>query len=165
MGATNIYAKLAGDEGLDEGGDAVANQMYDIVVPYSKLAADGAAATATTDQFLFNNQTGGSLLVVGGSMTTIGAGITADNTNYASIALKKDDGIGGASVVALSINTQITDSGNFTSLVSKAFTTKSATPANLVIAPGANVYFAITKPGSGVVVPISGYTFRFRKIG
>lgn len=165
MGASNVFGKFAGDQCLDEGGEVTAGQMFDEIEPYFKAAADGAAATATTDQYVFTNRTGGSILLLTPSIVTLGAGITADNTNFATLQIKRDDGLGGASVIAWSITTAITDSGNFTASIPKLFTLRSATATNVVVAANANVFIAITKSGAGVVVPISGITIPYRKIG
>src|SRR6187399_1265538 len=162
MGATNVFAKFAGDQCLDEGGEVTAGQFLDDCESYFKAAADGMASTATTDQWVFTNRTGGSILLLAPSIVTLGAGLTADNTNFATVQVKRDDGIGGASVVAWSITTAITDSGNFTASVPKAFTLRSATATNVVVPANGNVFIAITKSGSGVVVPISGITICYR---
>lgn len=161
MGATNVLGKFAGDQCLDEGGDATATQMFDETETYFKTAADGAAATATTDQWMWTNNTGGVCSVIS-AIFWPSASVTADNTNFATLQIKVDNGIGGASAVALSMTTAITDSGNLTALATKALTLR--TGANATIAAGATVYFAITKSGAGVVIPISAVTVRIRKV-
>jgi len=165
MGATNVFAKFAGDQCLDEGGETTAGQFLDDMEAYFKSAADGMAGTATTDQWVFTNRTGGSIMLLTPTIVTLGAGLTADNTNFATIQVKRDDAIGGASVVAWSITTAITDSGNLTASVPKLFTLRSATATNVVVPANGNVFIAITKSGAGVVVPISGITIPFRKVG
>lgn len=165
MGATNVFAKFAGDQCLDEGGEVTAGQFLDDMEGYFKAAADGAAATATTDQWVFTNRTGGSIMLLTPSVVTLGAGLTADNTNFATIQVKRDDAIGGASVVAWSITTAITDSGNFTASIPKLFTLRSATALNVIVPANGNVFIAITKTAAGVVVPISGIEIPYRKIG
>lgn len=159
MGATNVLAKFAGDQCLDEGADATASQLFDETETYFKAAADGAAATATTDQWMWTNNSGGACVLIGAKLW-VSAGVTADNANYATIQIKIDNGLGGASAVAYSMNTQITDSGNLTALATKDLTTKGASQ---LIPAGASVYFAITKTGTGVVIPISAVTARIRK--
>ncbi len=170
MGASNVFSKFAGNQCLDEGAttalaEIVAGQFLDDSEGYFKSAADAMASTATADQWAFTNRTGGSIMLLQPSIVTLGAGLTADNTNYATIQVKRDDGIGGASVVAWSIGTQITDSGNFTASVPKLFTLRSATALNVIVPANGNVFIAILKPGSGVVVPISGIQIPFRKVG
>lgn len=159
MGATNVISKFAGDQCLDEGTDATATQLFDETETYFKAAADGAAATATTDQWMWTNNTGGACTLIS-AMFWPSASVTADNTNFATLQIKVDNGIGGASAVALSLTTAITDSGNLTALATKLFSTKGASQS---IPAGATVYFAITKSGAGVVIPISAVTVRVRK--
>ena len=165
MGASNVFGKFAGDECLDEGAEATAGQFYDKFSPYFKAAADAMATTATADQWVFTNRTGGSIMLLTPSLVTLGAGLTADNTNFATIQVKRDDAIGGASVVAWSITTAITDSGNFTASIPKLFTLRSATALNVIVPANGNVFIAITKASSGVVVPISGITIPYRMVG
>lgn len=160
MGATNVLAKFAGDECLDEGGETTAFQILDETETFFKAAADGAAATATTDQWMWTNNTGGAVSLISG-LFWVSAGVTADNTNFATIQVKTDNGVGGASAVALSMTTAITDSGNLTALASKALTLRNG--ANATVVAGGSVYFAITKSGAGVVIPISAMTVRVRK--
>jgi len=159
MGATNVISKFAGDQCLDEGVDATATQLFDETETYFKAAADGAAATATTDQWIWSNNSGGACVLIG-ALLWPSAGVTADNTNFATLQIKVDNGIGGASAVAYSMTTAITDSGNLTALATKQFTTKGASQ---LIPACATVYFAITKSGAGVVIPISAVTVRIRK--
>lgn len=165
MGASNVFGKFAGDECLDEGAETTAGQFYDKLVSFFKATADAMAADATADQWVFTNRTGGSILLLTPSVVTLGAGLTANNSNFATIQVKRDDAIGGASVVAWSITTAITDSGNFTASIPKLMTLRSATATNVVVPANGNVFIAITKGGTGVVVPISGITIPYRMVG
>lgn len=139
----------------------VVRQAFDFWVDFDKTAADGAAATTTADTYIWTNPFDFNVVVADARMITLGAGLTADNTNFATVSIKTDNGAGGATAVALSITTAITDSGNFTSNVSKRFTAK--TGANAILAPGANLFFNIAKAAAGVVVPISSYSIRLQK--
>ena len=163
MGLNNILAKYAGDQCLDEGGDLAANQLFDFTPPpFNKTAADGAAATATADTLFWTNPFDCNVVLISARLTTIGAGIVQDAANIATIQLKTDNGAGGATAVGLAVSSLTGDGGTFVSNISKAFTTR--TPANCVLVPGANLFFAITKGGTGVIVPISMVTFRVRKV-
>jgi hypothetical protein len=139
----------------------VVHQAFDIWVDFDKAAADGAAGTATADTFIWTNPYDFNLVVADARMITLGAGLTADNANFATVSIKTDNGAGGATATALSLTTAITDTGNFTSNVSKRFTLK--TGANVILAPGANLFFNIAKSGTGVVVPISSFIVRLQK--
>lgn len=139
----------------------ITHQAFDFTVPFGKTAADGAAGTATADTIIWTNPYDFNVVVVAGRLVTLGAGLTADNTNFATISLKTDNGAGGATAVALSTTTAITDLGTLVSNVSKAFTLW--TGANSVLVPGANLFINIAKSGGGVVVPISAYQIRLQK--
>ncbi len=142
-------------------GAGVVHQAFDFWVDFDKTAADGTAATTTADTFIWTNPFDFNIVLVAARAITLGAGLTADNTNFATITLKTDNGAGGATAIALTITTTVTDSGTFSSNQSKSFT--AWTGANSVVVPGGNVWFNIAKSGTGVVVPISSYFLRFQK--
>jgi hypothetical protein len=139
----------------------IVHQAFDIVVQFSKTAADGAAATNTADTVIFTNPFDFNLVVADARIVTLGAGVTADNTNFATLTIKTDNGAGGATAIALTAATTVTDLGTLASNVSKRFTAK--TGANVIVAAGANVFLNITKSGAGVVVPISNIIVRLQK--
>jgi len=139
----------------------VVHQAFDLTIPFAKAAADGAAGTATADTLFWTNPFDFPVLVVAGRITPIGAGVTADNTNFATITIKTNDGAGGATGIALTANTTITDLGNLTSNQSKSFTL--LTPANQIVPAGGGLWFNIAKSGTGVVIPISNYTIRLQR--
>lgn len=151
---------LGGTFGKDR--DPAINQAFDLWVDFDKTAADGMASTATADTFIWSNPFDFPLFVVSGTMITLGAGLTVDNTNFATVTVKTDNGAGGATATALTINTTVTElATSFTSNIRKAFTTLTA--ANQAVASGANLFFNIAKTGTGVVVPISAYQIRLRR--
>lgn len=163
---------LAGTDGIgrdtpflvgnpNTGNVPVTHQAFDLWVDFDKTAADGAAATPTADTFIWTNPYDFSLLVTAGRMIGIGAGVTADNTNFATISIKTDNGAGGATAIALSAATTITDLGTLVSNQSKLFTL--LTPANQILVPGGNLWFNIAKAAAGVVVPISSYFIRLQR--
>lgn len=137
------------------------HQAFDFWVDFDKTAADGAAGTTTADTYIWTNPFDFNIVVADARMITLGAGLTADPANFATVTLKTDNGAGGATAVALTITTTVADSGNFTSNVSKRFTAK--TGANVIVVPGGNLWFNIAKSGTGVVVPISSYILRLQK--
>lgn len=163
MGITNVLSKYAGDQCLDEGADATANQLFDITpFVFNKTAADGAAATTTADTLFWTNPYDCNVVLISARFVTIGAGIVGDAANIATIQLKTDNGAGGATAVGLAVSTLTTDGGTFVSNIGKGFTTR--TPASCILVPGANLFFAITKGGTGVIVPISLVAPRLRKV-
>jgi hypothetical protein len=141
--------------------EPVVNQAFDFFIQYQKTAADGAAATATADTLIWTNPYDFTVYLQSARIIGVGAGITADNTNFATITLKTDNGAGGATAIGLTAATTVTDLGTLVSNQSKTFNT--VTGANIAVVAGANVWFNIAKSGTGVVVPISNYIIRFRR--
>lgn len=139
----------------------VVHQAFDLWVDFDKAAVDGAAATPTADTFIWTNPYDFNLLVTAGRIIGLGAGIVADATNFATISIKTDNGVGGATAIALSAATTIADLGTLTSNQSKLFTL--LTPANQILVPGGNLWFNIAKAAAGVVVPISSYFVRLQR--
>lgn len=121
---------------------------------WDKAAADGAAATATTEH---------SIMRASADMTLVGvryvpdAALTADNTNYATITIKRRDAAGGNATTLASVTTQITGSGNWTQWV--AINLPVVVSA---IAAGQIVTVSIAKAGSGVVVPAGQLVFEYK---
>lgn len=139
----------------------VVNQLGDVFATFQKTAADGAATTATADTLFYSNPYDFPLYVVSGKVTATGAGITADNTNFATITIKTNDGIGGATAIALTVATTLTDSGTFSQNQPKSFT--AVTAANIAVPPNGGLWLNIAKAASGVTVPVSFFTVRLQK--
>jgi hypothetical protein len=139
----------------------VVHQFSDLFAAFIKAAADGAAATPTADTLFYSNPYDFTMYVVSAKFTPTGAGITADNVNFATLAVKTNDGAGGATATAASITTAITDSGNFTQNQSKSFTL--ITGANIAVPPGGGLWLNIAKAAAGVVVPAGFFTVRLQR--
>lgn len=139
----------------------VVHQAFDFWVDFDKTAADGAAATPTADTFIWTNPFDFNIVLVAGRLIGLGAGISGDAANIATVNLKTDNGAGGATAIALAWSSLTTDGGTLLSNQSKPFT--AWTGANATIVPGGNLWFNITKGGTGVVVPISSYFLRLQK--
>lgn len=91
-----------------------------------------------------------------------GGALTADNTNNAVLTLAKADGAGGSATTVATLTTNVA-SGNWVADTFKSFTL-SATPANLLVNDGQILTLKKTVGGTGVVVPISFFTIRYRKV-
>jgi len=152
---------MVGAQASPYGGGPTVAQLVDFHERFDKLAADGMASTATADTLLWTNPYDFTVYMVSARLTCTGAGITADNTNFATIALKSNDGVGGATATGLSITTAITDSGNISQNQSKSFTL--LTSAGAAIPAGGGLWLNIAKSGAGVVVPVSIINVRFRR--
>jgi hypothetical protein len=157
--AGDIQDRLAGTIALDEGGQDGVYKLFDFVVPYAKTAADGMASTATTDTLFWSNPFDFSVKVASATLIQT-TGVTASDTNYATVQIKTDNGAGGATAVAAAISTTTTDSGNITANIKKNLT---VTAANATVVSGGNLYFAITKTGAGVVVNAGFVHVRVRR--
>jgi hypothetical protein len=142
-------------------GVATIDQALSVATAPFVKAADGAAATATADTLFWTNPFGFPVYVEAGSFVGTGAGITADNTNFATLIIKTNDGIGGATAIALSMATTITDAGTFTQNQPKSFTGR--TLANVTVPANGGLWLQITKSGTGVVVPAGYFTVRVLK--
>jgi hypothetical protein len=157
----DVQTKLVGTTAQDLGGQATIDALFATEVVFDKAAADGAAGTATSNTKVWTNPytTPRKILraVIQGT-----SGLTADNTNYATVQLLTDDGAGGAPAVAASVITQVSAQGSWTANVSVAFANFVA--AQLAVPAGGNIWMSITKAGSGVVVPISKITIILAKL-
>ncbi len=161
--ATNLgNAKKALSSSVTQlGGLPTIDQALDFQVQYLKAAADGAASTATADTLIWVNPFDFPVYVVSAYAATAST-LTADNTNFATLTLKTSDALAaGATAVALTMTTAITDSGNWAANVPEPYT--SRTIANVAIPAGGGLWFNIAKSGTGVVVPISQYVVRLSK--
>lgn len=118
-------------------------------------ASAGATATYWAVKCPFNVQIIDVTICPGGSLT-------ADNTNNAVLTLGKSDGAGGAITTVASITTNVA-SGNWVADTYKSMTL-SATFANTLVNDGQLITLKKTVGGTGVVVPISFITIRYRKV-
>lgn len=143
------------------GGLTTIDQGLAVDVQYNKTAADGMASTTTSDTLFWVNPYSFPVYVAAGYAVGLGTGITGDNTDYVTITIKTNDGAGGSTAVALTLTSQLTDGGSWTSNQSKAFTT--LTKANTAVPAGGGLWFNIAKGGAGKVVPISTYCIRLLK--
>lgn len=113
---------------------------------YMKIAADGAANTATSETaFARVGRTG---TIVGAWYVPSGA-LATDETDYATLTLAKRDGAGGGSSTVAAKATNAAGSGSWTAFIPVSLGTLS----NASVAAGNVLTFAISKAGSGKAVP------------
>lgn len=158
---SDVKAKLGGTVALDEGGEQTLHDMTDVLLFFSKPAADSMAAdtTSATAAPCFNGYDF-SLRVVGVTLFSASA-LTAHADNYATITVLKDDAANGTPAAFATLDTDSDSGGSWVADTSKTMT---ITAANAVLAPGAKIHYAIAKAGSGVVVPITHFAVRCRRI-
>lgn len=165
---SNLSAKatLGGSLFEGHGGEATVNNLTDFFIEFAKAADDGMASTATSDTKFWTNPYDFDVQLVSFKYSANGGGITADDTNYATIQIKSDDAANSAPAVALDMKTQLVASGGTGNIAEDvAASSTGRTPANTTLKPGANAWFAIAKSGSGVVVRAGRVTVRVRRIG
>jgi hypothetical protein len=114
---------------------------------WDKTAADGAAATATTEHTFMRAPSAVQIVAV---RYIPDAALTADASNNATITIKRRNADGTNAVTVAAVTTSVAGSGSWTQWVAVALT---LTAANTSMAPGQFLTIAITKAGTGVVVP------------
>lgn len=164
MTDTNLTAlkkRIGGDIALDIGGTDAVDQLSDIAVSWTKAADDSLAADATANTKVWTNPFDFPLEVMGLKYSA-GGTITAHDTNYATLSAKTDNAAAGSPVAALDMATKITaGTGDIAAEISKAHTTRTA--ANCTVPVGGNLFVAIAKAGTGVVVRAGVVTVRLKR--
>jgi hypothetical protein len=139
--------------------------LIDDLVVLDKAAADAMAADATADAKVWSNGFDFPLQVVGLTFNPTSGGVTANDTNFAQINVKTDDGAGGAAALAMRLETKLSASGgtgNLTANIGVSTAVKQSGGA--VIPVGGSLFFGITKQGAGVIVPSGKTVIRLRRI-
>lgn len=152
----DMQLKLAGHTGLDEGGFAQVQLLFSIVERFTKAAADGAAGTTTANTKVFANPFAFPLRIVRATYNPTGGGLTANDTNFATLNILTDDGAGGAPAAAKVMNTTLTGtaaSGNWTQNVNVVWPASGDVAAQLTVPVGGVIWFSIGKTAGGVAVP------------
>lgn len=174
MSLTDLQAAMISLQGYFEavcsgqpGALDVAQSMLENDLEYVKIANDGAAATATAE-FVMGTVARRAQLVSVAFVPNDATGLTASDTNYASLIVQSRDGLGGAAKVLATVKTQTSPTGgtgNWTqwnSIAVPAAAVQPFDPTNFVIPAGGLLTFQITKTGTGVVVPVGTFTARIR---
>lgn len=153
----DIKKSLGGVQALQRGETLSVDELLAIEIMFDKAAADGAAGTATTDTIVWMNPFSYPVYLVSAEAVGVGAGITSDPTNFATLTFRTRDGVGGTSAAALTLATD-TAGGSWTANQRKAIT--ALTRANAAVPVGGQITFSIAKAGTGVVVPVSKYIIK-----
>ena len=135
---------------------ALADSMLQQELSYSRSQpVDAAASTAGTRTF--DQSTSFPMVVKAFKIITSG-NVTADDTNYATVALVYNDGAGGSDTTIASKTTKITGgTGNLTAGIAYSF---AITAANARIPAGSQVQVKVTKAGTGVSLPVSTFELK-----
>ena len=114
-----------------------------------KTAADGSASTATSEVPLGMARRASKVVA---AYFIPASTLTADDSNYATLTISKRAAGGGSKTTVASVSTTITGgSGNFVAWVPVPLTVVAADASVTALS---QLSFEITKPGTGVVVPI-----------
>ena len=163
MTIPSAKAALGGGTLLAQGGEDIVDDLTDIVVTYTKGTADSMAADATAATLFWVNPFDFALRVVSAKYVSASA-VTGHADNYAVISVRTDDGANSTPAIAASWTTTLAAPGTGTTATDVA-EEAVITDANVAIPAGGCLHFGITKEGDGVVVPVSYYTIRLRKVG
>lgn len=127
---------------------AVIQQVHSYFLTITdKSADDGMASTTTSETYT------GVVVPYASRIKNIWyvaktGGITADNTNYATVTINKRDSAAANQLAVATLTTTITSSGNITQGAPKALVT---TKANIDVTALSTFTFSIAKSGSGVI--------------
>ena len=128
-------------------GDMLDNMLRDVDITFDKDLDAAATQVARFGIKLTKATTVDTFEIIPG------AALTAHASNYATIALKYDDGAGGSETTIATVDTTSGGSGTWAEGV--AIPVTIATPVE--VAAGSYLILAITKAASGVVVPASSF--------
>lgn len=113
-----------------------------------KTAADGSASTTTSEVPLGMARRQSKVLA---AYFIPASTLTADDTNYATLTISKRAAGGGSKTTVASASTTTTGTGNFVAWVPVPLTVVTA---DATVTALSQLSFEISKPGTGVVVPI-----------
>ncbi len=115
---------------------------------WTKSAVDAAAATATPESIFFVARGKGTVTAI---RFVPNALLTADNTNFATVTVRRRNADGSGAVTVASYVTNVAG-GSLVAFTPKALTL-SGTAANLAYTAGQMLTVEITKAAAGVAVP------------
>lgn len=119
-----------------------------VVFDHLKTAADGSASTATSEVPIGMARRASKVIA---AYFIPASTLTADDTNYATLTISKRAAGGGSKTTVASVSTTTTGSGNFVAWVPVPLTVVAADASVTALS---QLSFEISKPGTGVVVPI-----------
>ncbi len=166
MSRSTFMASLMGSIGAQHGTEDELLGVWDICgESIAKAAADGMASDTTALTKVWCNPYPFSLYLTN-AIITPAAGLTAHDSNNASILLLTDnaaDSVPATAATWLTATTGAGGTGNWATDI--GVRPSSYTAANRILPAGGNLFWQINKGGSGVVVPIMRIVPVFRKLG
>lgn len=147
----DIQAKIAGTMGLDEGGDVAVANLFAYHERFTHASSENATTNVANTK-VFANPFPYPMRLLGAKYNPTAAGLTADNTNFATINILTDDGLGGTPAIGLTavatLNTSVTGAtGNWTQNVNVNFAVLNG--AAMAIPVNGVVWFNVVKSGAG----------------
>ncbi len=148
--AASLGATAATQPGTASAGAGATASKIDHVHPPTtisvQLRADALASDATAETCVLRVKAASTLTKL---YLVPDAALTAHNTNYATITVKKRDGAGGAGSSVASITTEITGGGHWTAFSKLDL----GTLTGAVLAAGTVLTITVTKAAAGVAQP------------
>lgn len=164
---TTIQKKIVGHQALDAGGDAAVASLFSFAERINHASTENAVTNVANTK-MFVNPYSYPLRVLSAKYNPTGAGLTADNTNFATINILTDDGAGGTPVAGMSaistLNTSVTGAtGNWAQNVNVNFATVNG--AALAVPVGGVVWYNVVKSGAGGAdIPAGELVVAFAKV-
>jgi hypothetical protein len=149
-----ILNRFAGTVGIEQTVEDL-QQLFDVPC-VQPIAADAAASTNTANAKLWSNPFDYPVVLVSAKVNPSSI-VTTNATDYATYTLYRDDGANTAQVACAAV---ASNAASWAEDIAQAFT---LTPANCVVAAGANVFRTVLKSGNGVQLPIHTLALRFRR--
>jgi acyl-CoA synthetase (AMP-forming)/AMP-acid ligase II len=140
--------------------NAAVRQQNTYFVHFSKASDDAMASTTTSETYT------GKIIPHKARIRSIyyvatTGGITADNTNYATVTVSKRDSAAANQLTVATLTTTITSSGNVTQGAPKALV---LTDANIIVDALSTLTFTIAKAASGVVVRAGEFVVELERV-
>lgn len=162
-----IQNKIAGTLGNDSGGEPAVRELFAFHERITHASAENATTNVANTK-LFANPYSYPLRLIGAKYNPTGGGLTADNTNFATINVLTDDGLGGTPVAGLSavatLNSSVTGAtGNWTQNVNVNFAVTNGAATGVPV--NGVVWFNVVKSGAGGLdIPAGELVVLFEKL-
>lgn len=124
-------------------------------LPSFTKASDDAMASTTTSETYTGIYVKRKAKLNGIHYIATTGGVTANNTDYATVTVSKRDSSGGTKTTLATLTTTVTSSGNITQGAAKDLV---LTAANVVIDAGSTITYEVAKAGSGVILRAGVFT-------
>ena len=156
MTVYQVQNKLAGTLGVGQDDADLQDAFYDGVWTFHKPAAD----TAGTDYTYWAMKVPFDVEIVAVDICPHGT-LTANDTNYATLTLEKADGAAGSATAVATQTTKIT--GGSGDWAADTFVPLTVDASEKTVDDGQMLLVEAVKAGTGVAVPISSFSIRYRR--